>query len=100
MKSCTIDHHVKPSYKCGNFTLCGNLVCNNCNTEIDRVNYCNLCADEIHNDAYATYGVCPNDGTECAPIYENNGYAEGEGPTHYEIVGYKPCPECGYKEEL
>jgi len=37
-------------------------------------------------------GICPSCLQELEPIYENNGFQPPD-PTHYEIVGYKPC-EC------
>lgn len=43
--------------------------------------------------------LCVECGTMLKPIYENNGFTEPEGPSHWEVTGYEPCSECGRVEE-
>lgn len=43
-------------------------------------------------------GICSYCHQELTPIYENNGFTEPEGPSKWEISGYKPC-NCQEAEE-
>ena len=43
-----------------------------------------FCACEKRED------ICSICGGDHEPIYENNGFNKPD-PTHYEIIGYKPC---------
>jgi len=36
---------------------------------------------------------CCSCGAELEPIVENNGFTAPD-PTHYEIIGHRPCQEC------
>ena len=38
-------------------------------------------------------GICNSCGSDLKAIYENNGFTEPAGPSHWEIVGFEPC-EC------
>jgi len=48
-------------------------------------------ADRECSDCRA--GLCSSCGTELESIIENNGFMAPD-PTHYEIIGYRPCQEC------
>lgn len=43
-------------------------------------------------------GICSVCHQDLEPIYENNGFTEPEGPSKWEISGYKPC-NCQEAEE-
>lgn len=73
-------------------------VCENCKYIIDDLEVCEKCQNEIHEEAYERDGICPNCGNECEPIYENNGFTEPNGPSHWEITGWKPCQECNQSD--
>jgi len=63
-----------------------------------------MCYDGAYicNDCWPQYaeelGLCEECGVEREPIYENNGFTEPEGPSHWEITDYKPCAECAREE--
>lgn len=57
-------------------------------------NVCNECWPKFAESV----GLCESCGEPREAIYENNGFTEPD-PTHYEIVGYKPCANCAYVEE-
>jgi predicted amidophosphoribosyltransferase len=44
-------------------------------------------------------GLCESCGSELEAIYENNGFTEPEGPSKWEISGYKPCVECNQPDD-
>lgn len=50
--------------------------------------YFRLSGQDLEDD-----GVCTFCGNDLEPIYENNGFSEPSGPSHWEISGYKSC-EC------
>lgn len=58
---------------------------------------------DICDDCWPAYceenGICESCGEPLPPIYENNGFTEPEGPSHWEVVGYKPCVECNQPDD-
>lgn len=36
-------------------------------------------------------GICNSCGEELEPVMENNGFTEPQGPSHWEVAGYKLC---------
>lgn len=97
MKNCTQEKHVLIPWPCAG---CGRAVCRNCSYIVDGKQYCTTCHGALAQKWYDEDGICPNCGSECAPIYENNGFPEGIGPTMIEIAGWQPCENCKYSEEL
>lgn len=63
-----------------------------CGYRDDKGNlYCNECWAEYQEDVL---GICASCGAELAPEYDNVGFTEPEGPSKWEIIGFKPCAEC------
>ena len=56
-----------------------------------------ICA-ECWPDYADENGLCRSCGSELEPIYENNGFTPPEGPSKWEVSGYKPCRECRDEE--
>jgi hypothetical protein len=54
--------------------------------------------DDLEAEEEQMTGVCSSCSSELEPIYENNGYTQPNGPSHYEVVGYKPCLDCHYND--
>jgi len=75
------------------------ILCTECNTmkhpAIEGVEVCGRCWPEYAEEN----GLCESCGSELEPIYENNGFTEPEGPSKWEISGYKPCVECNQRDD-
>lgn len=63
--------------------------------------FCNECWEEFERldgkDPQAWMdrkGRCWSCLSDLEPVWENNGFTEPFGPSHWEISGYKPCREC------
>lgn len=95
-RPCKADFHIEVAHTCQRCEK--NQVCKNCEFIVDNLSICQECEEEIQQDAYEEDGICPNCGEECEPIYENNGFTEPEGPSHWEVTGYKPCANCNAPE--
>jgi hypothetical protein len=70
-------------------SACGVPLCNSCGYLVGSEHFCNKCY--ANQDEQET-GKCSSCGEDLAPIYENNGFTEPAGPSHWEITGYKLCP--------
>ena len=57
---------------------------------IDGLLICPKCWPKYAEDN----NLCPNCGSMLRPIYENNGFQEPEGPSHFEVTGFEPCEVC------
>lgn len=78
---------------CG-YLIAGQYVCNEC--YIER-GFDKLSGDEDVSDIEDITGTCLSCGSLLEPVYENNGFTEPAGPSHWEISGYKPCT-CGEED--
>lgn len=76
------------------------ILCDICNTmkhpahQHEGLEICERCWPEYAENN----GLCESCGSELPPIYENNGFTPPEGPSHWEVSGYKPCAECNQPE--
>lgn len=82
---CQYDNKTQATRLC---SACGSPLCNSCGFEYNNETLCNKCYDNI--DEQET-GICKSCGSELEPIMENNGFTEPEGPSKWEVSGYKLC---------
>lgn len=88
-KTCIYDENVPATQTCID---CGTGLCSFCGFTDDKGRTrCNSCYRDYQREVL---GICPDCGQPLEPIYENNGFTEPEGPSHWEITGFKPC-YCG-----
>lgn len=90
--------------------ICGDGLCSagSCGYRIHEQSVCNECWSEYgfdrtdeSMDRYEIEditGICLSCGEPLEAIMENNGFTEPEGPSHWEVAGYKPC-QCGREDE-
>ncbi len=92
-KVCIYDGKTPASGLCSS---CGAPLCSSCGFKVNGNKLCNRCYD---TDQEQKTGKCQRCGSDLEAIFENNGFTEPAGPSHWEITGYKPC-ECRREDDL
>lgn len=79
---------------------CGDGLCSvgSCGSSFDGHDFCNECFEKFQledksdtREWMERTGRCWSCGELLEEIWENNGFDEPSGPSHWEVAGYKPC---------